>query len=160
MLGSPGLLMIPFEGRSVMVGRWTKLDGRPMQLSGVDAQNIIYYTPNLTTYLSSFILTLSWFMSHLGPLSNVRVQGGDKYFWTESFCPNNIYKCWSQRWGANMDNSTWRSYFQASPLPQMTLASTAGVLRAGDEPFLTQSLASALSAVTYVCSVSAVPAVP
>ena len=42
-------------------------------------------------------------------------------------------------------------------------ADDSGVLRvASDEPFLTCTItfASALSAVTYVCSVSAVPAVP
>ena len=100
-------------------------------------------------------------MSHLGPLSNVRGQEGEtSIFGPNLFVPtiylNVGYKGGGQIWTIRREGVTSRQ----APLPQMTLASTAGALRAGDEPFLTQSLASALSAVTYVCSVSAVPAVP
>ena len=85
----------------------SRLHGMAHPCSGVDTLYITrpFFPPII--YSVWHILTLLWFMSYLGPLSNVRGRArGDKYFWTESFCPNNSYKCRSQRRGANMDNTT------------------------------------------------------
>ena len=73
-----------------------------------------------------------------------------KYFWTESFCPNNIYKCWSQRQGANMDNATWRSYFQASPLLQMALWSLCTVCQSAINPFQVHNHLLFCSSIRYI----------
>ena len=153
---------------------------------GHGAEYTLYITrPSLpplkpfSIYSVKHILTLWWFMSHLGPLSNVRGQGGrgTNIFGPNLFVPTKIiYKCWSQRRGANMDNTTWRSYFQAGTLPPccrwlslLQLVYSVLALAASDvEPFSSaaQSLArAALSAVSYdVCSnisvSAAVPAVP
>ena len=114
-------------------------------------------------YSLQHILTLLWFMSHLGPLSNVRGQEGEtSIFGPNLFVPtiylNVGYKGGGQIWTIRREGVTSR---QVSPPPSP--ADDSGVLCvASDEPFLTCTItfASALSAVTYVCSVSAVPAVP
>ena len=92
-----------------MVGRWTKLD----PCSGVDTQYIYVTRPSLPptsqapTYLF-FAAHFNTIVDHvtLGSIVEHLRARGDKYFWTESFCPHNISKCWLQRRGANMDNTT------------------------------------------------------
>ena len=144
-----------------MVGSWTKLD----PCSGVHG---IYVTrPSLppTSQAPIYLFFAAHFNTivvhvTLGSIvERPRQEGETSIFGPNLFVPtiylNVGYKGGGQIWTIRREGVTSR---QVSPP-----ADDSGVLCvASDEPFLTCTItfASALSAVTYVCSVSAVPAVP
>ena len=98
--------MIPFEGQishGGEVDKAARVHGRPIGVHFILHAHLYHLSS-----LALFILCYTNYTAvpvHVTLWVHCQMSEG-KYFWTESFCPNNIYKCWSQRQGANMDNAT------------------------------------------------------
>ena len=141
--------MIPFEGQishGGEVDKAARVHGRPIGVHFILHAHLYH--------LSSLALFILCYTNYTVPVHvtlwvHCQMSEG-KYFWTESFCPNNIYKCWSQRQGANMDNATWRSYFQASPLLQMALWSLCTVCQSAINPFQVHNHLLFCSSIRYI----------